>query len=69
MYRLIIKNNKKHDKIGLLEKVKSNTIDVLISKPLTDLFISHDEIVPGNYKSIMMKKDIKNSETSVEYTI
>ena len=42
----IIKNKKKkHDKIVLLTKNKSNSIRVLISKILNDSNISHDEFV------------------------
>ena len=43
-YKSIIKKKKKkHDKIVLLGKDKLNTIEVLISKALTDSYISHDE--------------------------
>ena len=42
-YKSIIKKkNKKHFKIVLLAKTKLNNIEVLISKALTDLYISHD---------------------------
>ena len=45
-YKSIIKKkNKKHDEIVLLEKAKSNAIEILISKSLIDAFISHDEFV------------------------
>ena len=69
---MIKKKKKKHDKIVLLGKDKLNTIEVLISKSLIDLYISHEEIVSVNnvlreYNKI--KKEIKNSETSVEYII
>ena len=48
-YKSIInKKKKKQDKIVLLRKYKENTIDVLISKPLIDSFISHDEFVSVN---------------------
>ena len=56
----------------LLGKDKLNTIEVLISKTLIDSYISHDEFISVNnmlreyYK---MKKEIKNTETSVEYII
>ena len=40
-YKSIIKK-KKHDKMLVLEKNKSNTIDVPISKALIDSYISHD---------------------------
>ena len=43
-YKSIIKRNiKRHDKIALLAKYKLNRIEVLISKSLIDLNISHDE--------------------------
>ena len=56
----------------MLGKDKLNTIEVLISKSLIDLYISHEEFVSVNnvlreYNKI--KKEIKNSETSVEYII
>ena len=45
-YRSIIKKKKKkHDKIVLLAKSELNSIEVLISKALTDSNISHDEFV------------------------
>ena len=55
-----------------LGKNKLNNIEVLISKALTDSYISHDEFISVNnvlreyYK---IKKEIKNLETSVEYTM
>ena len=72
-YKSIIKKKKKkHDKIVLLGKDKLNTIEVLISKSLIDSYIGHDEFFSANnvlreYNEI--KNEIKNSETSVEYTI
>ena len=42
---MISKKKKKHDKIVLLAKTKSITIEVLISKALIDLNISHDEFI------------------------
>ena len=71
-YKSIIKNKKKHDKILVLRKDKLNTIDVLISKALIDSYISHDEFVSVNNvlrEYYEMEKEIKNPETSVEYTI
>ena len=55
-----------------LAKTKLDTIDFLTSKSLINLYISRDEFVSENnvlreYNE--MKKEIKNSETSVEYTI
>ena len=45
-YKSIIKKKKKkHDEIILLAKPKLNTIEVLTSKALIDLNISHDEFV------------------------
>ena len=53
----------------LLEKDTSNDNEVLISKALTDSYISHNEIVSVNnvlreYNEI--KEEIKNPENSVE---
>ena len=50
----------------MLAKSKSNSIEVLISKALIDLVISHDEFVlvnnvPNEYKE--MKEEIKNLKT------
>ena len=61
-YKSIIKK-KKHDKIVLLAKSKLNSIEILISKALTDSNISHDEFVLINnvlkeYDN--MKEEIKN---------
>ena len=55
-----------------LAKTKLDTIDFLTSKSLINLYISRDEFVSENnmlreYNE--MKKEIKNPETSVEYTI
>ena len=55
---------KKRDKIVLFEKSKLNNIEVLISKALTDLNISHDKFVSINNvlkESYDMKKEIKSS--------
>ena len=66
-YNLIIKKKKKkHDKIGLLEKSKLSSIEVLISKALINLIISHDKIVsinniPKFYYNI--KEEIKTLKT------
>ena len=56
------KNKKKHDKISLA-KCKLNSIQVLISKALTDLNISHDEFVVIHVlkEVYAMKEKIKNS--------
>ena len=48
-YKTIIKRKRKeHDKIVLLAKSMLNTIKVLISKALIDLYISHEESVLVN---------------------
>ena len=67
MYKSIIKKKKKkHDKIVLLAKSKSISIEVLISKTLTDSVISHDKFVLTNnvqkeYDN--MKEETKNLKT------
>ena len=66
------KKKKKQDKITLLQKDKLNAIEVLISKALINSYISRDEFVSINNvlrEYYEMKEEIKNSETSVEYTI
>ena len=72
-YLLIIKKKKKKpDKIVLLGKDKLNTIEVLISKALIDSHTSLEEFVSVNIvlkEYYEMKEEIKNPETSVEYTI
>ena len=45
---IIIKKKKKHDKIVLLAKAKLNSIEVLISQPLIDSYISHNKFVSIN---------------------
>ena len=64
-YKSIIKKKKKkHDKIVLLVKSKLSSIEVLISKALTDSNISHDEFALMNNalkEFYDMKKEIKNS--------
>ena len=68
-YKSIIKKKKKkHDKIVLLGKDKLNTIEVLISKAVMESYISHDQFFSVNdvlREYNKMKKEIKNSETSV----
>ena len=72
-YKSIIKKNKKkHDKIVLLAKDKLNTIEFLISKVLIDSYISLYQFVSVNNvlrEYYEMEEEIKNPETSVEYTI
>ena len=66
------KKKKKEDKTFLLGKDRLNTIEFLISKALIDSYISHDEFVSENNllrEYVEMKEEIKNPETSVEYTI
>ena len=47
---------------------KLNVVEVLISKAF-DSYISHDEFVSANVlREYNKMKDIKNPETSVEYT-
>ena len=60
---IITKKIYKHDEIVLLEKTKLNNIELLISKALTDSYISHDEFVLVNNVSKEyddMKQKIKN---------
>ena len=72
-YKSIIKKKrKKHNKTLLLEKDKLNAIEVLISKVLIALYISHHEFVSVNnvlreYDKI--KEETKNPEMFIEYTI
>ena len=51
----IKKKEKRHDKIGFLGKDKLNTIEVLISKALIDLCISHNDIVSVVRKILQTK--------------
>ena len=46
------KQKKKHDKIVLLAKSKSNSIEVLISEALMDSVISHNEFFIMLWKNI-----------------
>ena len=49
-----------------------DTIKVVISKALINSYISHDQFVSVNNmlrEYYEMKEEIKNPETSVEYTI
>ena len=69
---IIKKKKNKNDKIMLLGRDKLNTVEVLISQALIDLYISHDKFVSVNNvlkEYYEMKKEIKNPETSVKYTI
>ena len=66
-YKPIIKKKKKtRDKIVLLAKSKLSSIEILISKALIDLNISHDEFVLINnaLKEFSdIKEEIKNSNS------
>ena len=72
-YKSMVKKKKKmHDKIVLFGKDKLNIIEVLISKALINLYISHDKFVTVSnvlreYNEI--KNERKNSETYVAYII
>ena len=72
-YKSIIKKkNKKHYKLVLLGKDTLNAFEVLTCKALIDSYISYDEFVSVNnvlreYNE--MKKEIKNPEATLEYTI
>ena len=72
-YKSIIKKKKKKlDKIRLLAKNKLNTMQVLVSKALIDSYISHNKFISVNNVLIeynKTKEEIKEPETSVEYTI
>ena len=66
-YKSIIKKKKnKHDKIVLLAKCKVNSIEVLISKALTNSNISHEEFLLINNmleEHDDMKEEIKYLKT------
>ena len=54
---------KKHDKILMLAKRKLNSIEILVSKALIDMEISHEEfisILKEKDKYEKMKKNVKN---------
>ena len=54
---------KKHDKILMLAKSKLNSIEILVSKALIDMEISHEEfisILKEKDKYEKMKKNVKN---------
>ena len=62
---ITMKKKKKHDKIVLLAKSKLNSAEVLISKALIDLNISHIEfvLIHNVLKEYGNMKDIKNIKT------
>ena len=69
-YKSVIKKKKKHDKIVLLPR--SNSIEVLISKTLTDSNISHDELVLINNvlkEFYDMKEEIKNPNNKSKFKL
>ena len=72
-YKSIIKKKKKkHNKIKLLGKDNLNTIESLFFKALIDPYIGHDEFVLVNNvlrEYYEIKEEMKNLETSEEYTI
>ena len=58
----------------VLGKDRLNNIEVLIFETLIDLYISHDKYEFVSVNNVLreyyeLKKEIKNPETSVEYTI
>ena len=67
-YKSILKEKKKkYDKIVLLAKSKLNSIELLISKALTDSNISHDEffLINNVLKEFYgMKEEKKNSNNN-----
>ena len=73
MFKLIIKKKKKkQNKIALLAKIKLNTTEISFSKTLINSDINYDELdlvnnVLREYNE--MKREIKNSENAVDYTI
>ena len=57
------KKIEKHDNIVLLAKTKLNIMELLVSKVLVDLDISHDKLVPVNNalrKYNNMKETVKS---------
>ena len=57
------KKKKKHDKILMLAKSKFNSIDTLISQPLIDMDINHEEfitILKEKDRYEMLKENLKN---------
>ena len=61
---IIKKKKKKHDKIVLLAKTKLNTIEVLISKVLIGLYISHYEFVSVN--NVLKEYDDMKKDSTVQ---
>ena len=50
------KKKKKHDKILMLAKSKLESIDTLISQPLIDMDINHEEFITILKRKIDMKR-------------
>ena len=66
------KFKKKLSFIVSLAKTKLNTIEVLISKALSEWYINHDEflsVINVLREYIEMKEEIKNPENAVEYAV
>ena len=64
----IKKKKKKHDKIVMLAKSKLNAIVILITKALSNSYISHKELVSVNNvlkQYNVTKEEIKNAKTSM----
>ena len=60
------KKKKKHNKIVMLAKSKLESIETLMSQPLIDLDISHEEfktIVNEKEKYEQMKENIRNTKS------
>ena len=72
-YNLVIKKKrKKHEKVVSLGKTKLNTIEFLVLKALSDLYINHDEFASVNNmlrEYNKMKDEMKSPENDVEYAI
>ena len=63
------KKRKRHNNIVLRAKTKLNTLEALISKPLTNSYINYEELVLVNNvlrEHDSTKDEIKNSKTSVK---
>ena len=69
-YKSIIKKRRKtHKKVVSLAKTKLNTIEVFISKGLSNTYINHDEFCSVNNALIeynKMKEEVKSPKNAVE---
>ena len=66
------KKKKKHEKVVLSAKPKLNSIEVLISKALINLVISHDDFILINLalkKYNEMKEEIKSLKTYINISL